>query len=162
MWLHIHMIDVLPITSKKPVNNPGILEIFSSDPPLPVPGKGATGVGASGLPWWGRGLRDLPLHPSMSDQVPLERVLHLCWDIRWSVADFQRSFKHLGRSFPIFFDFLFLAVLQNLRGSAGVALWDIAGTGGEGFAPPAGPAQLPKDKKWDHQQGEPAEADHHC
>lgn len=156
------MTDVLPITSKKPVNNPAILEIFSGVPALLVPGKGATGVGASDLPGWGCGLCDLPLHPSVSDQVLLQCVLHLCWDIRGSVADLQRCLKHLGRSFPIFFDLLFLAVLQNLRGSAGAALWDIAGTGGEGFAPPAGPAQLPKDKKRDHQQGEPTEADNHC
>lgn len=78
------------------------------------------------------------------------------------MADFQRSFKHLGGGFAVFFDFLFLAVLQNLRRSAGVALWDIAGAGGERFAPPAGPAQLPEDKKRDHQQGEPAEADDDC
>lgn len=63
------------------------------------------------------------------------------------MADFQRSFKYLGRSFSIFFNFLFLDVLQNLCRSAGVALRDITGTGGERFAPPAGPTQLPKDKK---------------
>lgn len=127
-----------------------------------VPGKGATNAGAFDLPWWGRGLGDLPLHPSMSDQVLFQRVLDLCWYIRWSVADFQRSFQYLGRGFPIFFNFLFLAVLQNLRRSAGVALRDITGVGGERFAPPAGPAQLPKDKKRDYQQGEPAETDDDC
>lgn len=78
------------------------------------------------------------------------------------MANFQRSFKYLCCRFPIFFNFFFLTGLKNLRRSAGVALRDITGIGSERFASPAGPTQLPKDKKGDYQQGEPTEADDYC
>lgn len=129
---------------------------------LPVPRKRATNVSVPDLPWWRCGLSDLPLHACMSDQMLFQRVLDLCWYIRWSVADFQRGFKYLCCRLPIFFNFLFLTGLKNLRRSTGVALRDITGIGSERFASPARPTQFPKDKKWDYQQGEPAEADDYC
>ena len=64
--------------------------------------------------------------------------------------------------FPFSLTSLFLNGLKNLRRSTGVALRDITGIGSERFASPAGPTQLPKDKKRDYQQGEPTEADDYC
>lgn len=129
---------------------------------LPVSRKCATNTTAPDSPWWRCGLSDLPLHARMSDQMLFQCVLDLCWYVRRSVANFQCSFKYLCCRLPIFFNFLFLSGLKNLRRSTGVALRGITGIGSERFASPAGPTQLPKDKKWDYQQGEPTEADDYC
>lgn len=133
-----------------------------------------TAAGSVGVPGGGGGLGGLPLDLRLLAELLPQGRLHLGGDVRRRLADLHGGLQelhgapsvHLHLQRVLLLHLRRFVALGDRRGGGWRRLGEthveaIFGMGRQSLAPPNGPAQLPKDKERDYQQGEATETHDH-